>query len=158
MNGAKDNTGIANNSTTGWKNSGENTPSVTAKFHNKGNILLASIDIYGTRKMTEGTGNTEITKDGITKIKETEATTSLGIFKFTTNVDGSGGSFGVGTDFGIISLGGQAGGLVTLDYSARIPFTQYGYGVTATFNPIDMVVVPVRATNPELNLIYLLAR
>ena len=139
------------------KSSGETTvktnkkadASVTAKTHHEVNTPIASIDVYGTNKVHEGTSNIEVTVNAQSGLKETEASSTLGVIKATTNTDGSGGSLGVGA----VALGGKVGNLVTLDISQQIPFTTLGIGVTITFNPANLIVVPVRVLLPETNLI-----
>ena len=128
---------------------GASNPTVINMFHNRANTPFLSADFYGAEKVLEG-NDVELTIDAATSINEAE-TTSFGPIKATKNLDGSGGSLGIGS----IAVGGQ-GNLVTIDISQKVPFTNWTFGVTVSFDPIEKILAPVRVAAPETNLIYLL--
>ena len=131
------------------------TPTVIAKTKITADIIVAKVDVYGTTEK-EGTTKEEVTFNSLTKLKETDASRTLGVINTSVNADGSGGSIGIGPKTGTISIGGKVGNLVTFDYSVKIPFTNLGYGITITFNPENLIVIPLKVTVPETNLIPIL--
>lgn len=128
------------------------TPTVIAKTKITADIIVAKVDVYGTTEK-EGTTKEEVTFNSLTKLKETEASRTLGVINSSVNADGSGGSIGIGPKTGTISIGGKVGNLVTIDYSVKIPYTNLGYGIPVTFNPENLIVIPLRVAVPETNLI-----
>ena len=131
------------------------TPTVIAKTKITADIIVAKVDVYGTTEK-EGTTKEEVTFNSLTKLKETDTSRTLGVINTSVNADGSGGSIGIGPKTGTISIGGKVGNLVTFDYSVKIPFTNLGYGITITFNPENLIVIPLKVTVPETNLIPIL--